>query len=286
MSWWRLQWNVCSYPTQFITAHLIHCCSTWRCQNWSGGCQGSVPPWRFGRGNFMNPPEGFPLTVSGHVWKLKKSIYSLKQAAHMCKAVHELTCESLGLVFPWFWVWLELFPTVPSQIKSRNHTDSFILLPKYNPYKQYLLWLDLTWSHGKNKSDSDLFPTSDFHKSLRMTGTCGQPCTCGTRNSENSWNPWICAHHFRHAVFVHQNGECIAFHVDDMLTMARGFAEMTCMKEENAGCFKTKDLGKVHHFCRFEITQGRSAHTITVAQSCYSTTQFVKVHRSYIVVFR
>ena len=140
-SWWRLQWNICSYPTQSITAHLIHCCSMWRCQNWSGGCQGSVPPWRFGRGNFMNPPEGFPLTVYGHVWKLKKSIYGLKQATHMCKAVHELTCESLGLIFPWFRVQLELFPMVPSQIKSRNHTDSFILLPKYNPYKQYLLWL-------------------------------------------------------------------------------------------------------------------------------------------------
>ena len=47
-----------------------------------------------------------------------------------------------------------------------------------------------------------------------------------------------------HAVFVHQNGECIAFHVDDMLTMARGLVEMACMKEENAGCFETKDLGK------------------------------------------
>ena len=32
---------------------------------------------------FMNPPEGFPPTISGHVWKLKKSIYSLKQATCM-----------------------------------------------------------------------------------------------------------------------------------------------------------------------------------------------------------
>ena len=30
---------------------------------------------------FMNPPEGFPLTVSGHVWKLKKSIWP--KASHM-----------------------------------------------------------------------------------------------------------------------------------------------------------------------------------------------------------
>ena len=32
---------------------------------------------------FMNPPEGFPLTISGHAWKLKKSIYGLKQATRM-----------------------------------------------------------------------------------------------------------------------------------------------------------------------------------------------------------
>ena len=37
-----------------------------------------------------------------------------------------------------------------------------------------------------------------------------------------------------------------------MLAMVRGLAEMTHMKEEIAGCFKTKDLGKVRHFCRFE----------------------------------
>ena len=71
------------YPTQTITAHLICCCSTQRCWNQSNGCQNSVPPWRFGRGNFMNPPECFPPTISGHVWKLKKSIYGLKQATCM-----------------------------------------------------------------------------------------------------------------------------------------------------------------------------------------------------------
>ena len=55
-----------------------------------------------------------------------------------------------------------------------------------------------------------------------------------------------------------------------MLAMVRGLAEMTHMKEEIASCFKTKDLGKVHHFCRFEITWDRSACTITLAQSHYS----------------
>ena len=136
MSWWRLQWNVCSYPTQSITAHLIHCCSTQRCQNWSGGCHGSAPPWRFHESSW-----GFS---SDSIWtcvEAEEKHLQPEATAHMCKAVHELTCESLGLVFPQFWVWLELFPMVPSQIKSRNHTDSFILLPNYNPYKQYLLWL-------------------------------------------------------------------------------------------------------------------------------------------------
>ena len=80
------------------------------------------------------------------------------------KAVHKLTCESLGLVFPQFWVWLELFShgSKSNQIKkshwffhSTTHTNS--------------IWFDSEpWE--KFKSDPDLFPTSDFHSSLGMTG--------------------------------------------------------------------------------------------------------------------
>ena len=47
----------------------------------------------------MNPPEGFPPTVSGHVWKLKKSsIYSLKQAVHMWYQKLRNTLETLRYV--------------------------------------------------------------------------------------------------------------------------------------------------------------------------------------------
>ena len=116
----------------------------------------------------------------------------------MCKAVHELTCESLGLIFPWFQVQLELFPMVPSQIKSRNHTDSFILLPKYNPYKQYLLWLDLNQSHGKNSNQTWIcFPWVIFTNHSEWLGLVDSLAHVVPETQKHSWNPWICAHHFR-----------------------------------------------------------------------------------------
>jgi len=72
-----------------------------------------------------------------------------------------------------------------------------------------------------------------------------------------------------HAVFVRRNGEYVAFHVDDILAAAKNREAMTRMKKEIAERFETKDLGKVRHFCGFEITRDRPARTITVAQSRY-----------------
>jgi hypothetical protein len=36
-----------------------------------------------------------------------------------------------------------------------------------------------------------------------------------------------------------------------------------------AACFDMKDLSEAHWFCGLEISQDRSAHTVTVAQECY-----------------
>ena len=63
----------------------------------------------------------------------------------------------------------------------------------------------------------------------------------------------------------------MAFHVDDMLILAKGLAVKARMKQEIAKRFETKDLGKVHHFCGFEITRDRLSRTITVAHNRYFT---------------
>ena len=42
---------------------------------------------------FMHPPNGFPTKTPGHVWRLKKSLYGLKQAA---RAWHAKVDEGLG----------------------------------------------------------------------------------------------------------------------------------------------------------------------------------------------
>jgi len=129
---------------------------------------------------YMHAPDGFPTNKPGHVWKLQKSIYGLKQAARM---------------------WYK---------KLKDSLDDL----------------------GYQRTASD------------------------------------------HAVFVRRTGEfnCIAFHVDDILILARDVAAKTRMKKEIAGRFETQDLGKVHWFCGLQIMCDRTSRTITISQERYFTT--------------
>ena len=54
------------------------------------------------KGKFHESSQGFsPDSIRTCVEAEEKHVQP-KATAHMCKAVHKLTCESLGLVFPWF----------------------------------------------------------------------------------------------------------------------------------------------------------------------------------------
>ena len=57
-----------------------------------------------------------------------------------------------------------------------------------------------------------------------MTGTHGQMWYQKLRNTLETLGYVYTT--LDHVVFVHQNGEYIAFHADDMLTMVRGLAEL------------------------------------------------------------
>lgn len=75
-----------------------------------------------------------------------------------------------------------------------------------------------------------------------------------------------------HAVFIRRSGgfACVAFHVDDTLSITRSETMKIRVKDEISQHFETKDLGKVKLFCGFEITRDRSARTITVGQERYN----------------
>ena len=129
---------------------------------------------------YMQPPDGFPPKVRGHVWKLQKSIYGLRQAARQ---------------------W-------------------------YQKLKGELV--DLGYTHT----------ASD------------------------------------HAVFVCCTGgfSCVAFHVDNMITLAAGLETKWQMKKNISERFDMKDLGEARLFCGLEITHNRSACTITIGQEHYYST--------------
>ena len=126
---------------------------------------------------YMQPPEGFPPKVRGHVWRLQKSIYGLRQSARQW--YQKLKGELVNLGY------------------TRTATD--------------------------------------------------------------------------HAVFIRRTGGfcCVAFHVDDLITLANGLKAKLQMKKELSERFETKDLGKVRLFCGLEITRDRSARTITIGQEHY-----------------